>query len=511
MPTDSFEWPYVLNLGNTMLGVPMLAMPYCIEQCGCVLGVLLILIAGYLSVESSIYLLRVALVTSTNSYEITAENIYGKFGKSVIATCIIAFIFGIAVASFIIIGDIIPTILKTNFPSFQEGVLFREKVLTFVAIFIILPLCLIKDTSRLVHFSVFSLITYFMFISYLFAEAFYFGPSNIFHPSLKLFDLKGVLVSMPIILTGFSCQSQMLVYLESIPEALRGVYVVKPLLIRAMLLVCVIYSSIGIFGYFTFLRGTIGTDIFRNLSTSFLHQLLRFAFCISVIISYPMVILPIRPCIYSIIFSKEQQTEDVDTQKYYFPIVTIVIIFGSLIFAMLVPNVGVILNVTGGYAGAILSFIAPALMFIKQATKDDFLKGAKIVLIMGIVFLLSSPAIMLIENLKYNSTSLFAQEEIILPQQEEGMPEDVVSEIVIDGIVVEGNVKRDFNESENAIIADGREILQYGGVNDTLENEEISVVKEFLISNVKNKTEMRLEENQVPQEIDKENEFELLV
>ena len=505
MQTDTFAWPYVLNLGNTMLGVPMLAMPYCIEQCGCVLGVLLILIAGYLSVESSIYLLRVALITSTNSYETTAENIYGKFGKSVIATCIIAFIFGIAVASFVIIGDIIPTILKTNFPSLQEGVLFREKLLTFVAIFIILPLCLIKDTSSLVPFSIFSLLTYAIFICYLFIEAFYFGSSNLFHPSLKLFDLKGVLVCMPIILTGFSCQSQMLVYLETIPEALRGVRVVKPLVMSAMLLVCVIYCSVGIFGYFTFLRGTIGTDIFRNLSTSFLHQLLRFAFCISVIISYPMVILPMRPCIYSIIFAKE---EDMYTQKYYFPIVTLVIIFGSLIIAMLVPNVGVILNVTGGYAGAILSFIAPALMFIKQATKEDCLKGAKFVLIMGFVFLLSSPTIMLIENWEYDSTSLFAQEEIIVPLQDEGMPEAVVSEIVIDGIVVEGNVKRDFNESENIFIGEGREILQYQGINDTLENNEIT---EFLIPHFTNKNEMREEENQVPQEIDKDYELELLV
>ena len=487
----------------------MLAMPYCIEQCGCVLGVLLILIAGYLSVESSIYLLRVALITSTNSYETTAEDIYGKFGKSVIATCIIAFIFGIAVASFIIIGDIIPTILKTNFPSFQEGVLFREKILTLVAIFVILPLCLIKDTSSLVPFSIFSLLTYAVFITYLIIEAFYFGPSNLFHPSLKLFDLKGVLVCMPIVLTGFSCQSQMLVYLEAIPETLRCARVVKPLVIRAMLLVCVIYSLVGIFGYFTFLRGTIGTDIFRNLSTSFLHQLLRFAFCISVIISYPMVILPMRDCIYSIIFAKEQLTTDIYTPKYYFPVITLVIIFGSLIIAMLVPNVGVILNVTGGYAGAILSFIAPALMFIKQATKDDCLKGAKFLLIMGIVFLLSSPATMLIENFEYDSSSLFAQEEIIVPLQE-GVPDSVVSEIVIDGIVVEGNVKRDFNESEIIIIGDGREILQYEGKNDTLEEKEISE-RESWFSNVTNKTEKRVEENQVPQEIDKDYEIELLV
>ena len=415
MSTGSYEWLYVLNLGNTMLGVPMLAMPYCIEQCGCLLGTLLIFFAGYMSVESSIFLLRTALITSTDSYETTAEHIYGRFGKSFIAACIIAFIFGIVVASFVIIGDIIPTILKANFPSIDESILFREKVLMFVAIFIILPLSLIRDTGQLVPFSVFSLLTYAVFILYLFSEAFYFGPTNIFHPNVKLFNLNGVLKCIPIILTGFSCQAQMLIYLETFPDSMKGVRDVKPLVIRAMLIVCVVYTAVGIFGYFTFVKEPLGTDIFQNLSTSFLHQLLRLAFCTSVIISYPMVIFPMRSCLYSIIFSRGQLTQNIKIPNFYFLFITVVIVLGSMVIAMMVPNIGIILNFTGGYAGAILSLIFPALMFIQKSTHDDHLNGAKLLLIMGIVSLLSGPVILLTENYQYEDDRVLVLPDIQAP------------------------------------------------------------------------------------------------
>ena len=410
MATDSYEWQYVLNLGNTMLGVPMLAMPYCIEQCGCLLGILLIFIAGYMSIESSIFLLRTALITSTNSYETTAEHIYGRFGKSFIAACIIAFIFGIVVASFVIIGDIIPTILKANFPSTEESILFREKVIMSVAIMIILPLSLIRNTDLLASFSVFSLLTYAAFILYLFSEAFYFGPTNIFHSDVKLFNLRGFVKCIPLILTGFSCQAQMLIYLETFPDSMKGVRDVKPLVIRAMLIVCVVYTAVGIFGYLTFVGEPLGTDIFQNLSTSFLHQLLRLAFCISVIISYPMVIFPMRSCIYSIVFSRGQLTSDIKIPNFYFLSITVAIVMGSMIIAMMVPNIGIILNFTGGYAGAILSFIFPALMFIQKSSHDDRLNGAKLLLLVGIISLLSGPVTMLTENYQYEDNVLVIPE-----------------------------------------------------------------------------------------------------
>ena len=456
MSTGSYEWSYVLNLGNTMLGVPMLAMPYCIEQCGCLLGTLLIFIAGYMSVESSIFLLRTALITSTNSYETTAENIYGQFGKSFIAACIIAFIFGIVVASFVIIGDIIPTILKANFPSTEESILFREKVIFFLAFFVILPLSLIRDTQRLVLFSVFSLLTYAVFIVYLFTEAFYFGPTNIFHPNVKLFNPNGILKCIPIILTGFSCQAQMLIYLETFPDSMKGVHDVKPLVIRAMLIVCVVYTAVGLFGYFTFVKEPLGTDIFQNLSTSFLHQLLRLAFCTSVIISYPMVIFPMRSCIYSIIFSRGQLTSDIKIPNFYFLSITLFIVIGSMIIAMMVPNIGIILNITGGSAGAILSFIFPALMFIQKSSHDDHLKGAKLLLLIGIISLLSGPVIMLTENYTYEEDKLFVLQDIRVPtanpvETELLLPEQL--EIDIDtGVRI--------NSTEMTIKGDSRELLR---------------------------------------------------
>lgn len=412
-PQGSYAWPYVLNLGNTMLGVPMLAMPFCIQQCGCILGAILIFTAGYLSVESSILLLQTAQVTATSSYERTAENMYGRFGKSFISACIIAFIFGIAVASFVIIGDIIPDILNIYVPA-TESILFREQVIVFFAIVIIFPLCLIRQVERLVPLSIFSLISYALLIFYLFIEAFYLNPKSIFQDKLKLFDPSGLLICMPIVMTGFSCQAQVLIYLETFPDTMKGVQEVKPLVVRAMFIVCMIYTTVGLFGYFTFMNDTLETDLFQNLSTNFLHQILRLAFCISVIISYPMVIFPMRSCIYSLLLSRGRS--EVFIPKFEFGLISLFIIIGSMIMALLVPDIGIILNITGGYAGAFLSFICPAIMFITKSTANERAIVAKLILFLGVLSLLSSPTLLFLQSYNTgNEGGIFHINDGILP------------------------------------------------------------------------------------------------
>lgn len=67
------EWPYVLNLANSIMGVSVLAMPYCFMRCGIFLGTVLLLLSTYLTTVSCELLMRAAIASKRKSYEFLGE------------------------------------------------------------------------------------------------------------------------------------------------------------------------------------------------------------------------------------------------------------------------------------------------------------------------------------------------------------------------------------------------------------------------------------------------------
>ncbi|KAI6653364.1 hypothetical protein LOD99_3584 [Oopsacas minuta] len=173
---------------------------------------------------------------------------------------------------------------------------------------------------------------------------------------------------------------------------------------------------------------------------------------------------------------------------------------------MMVPNVGVILNVTGGYAGAILSFIVPSMMFIKS-TKDDNVKGAIFILIMGVVFLLSSPAIMLIEHYQYEGDNqLFVQQEMIVPVDVDYVVEpNVVVTDIIDDLVWEKNMKKSLNDTV-MFMKEDRNILQIDDWNKTM--DKLTEKGNSIILGETNEIELNFEENLHSHKEEREHQHE---
>lgn len=100
-----------VNLGNSIIGVSILAMPYCFKKCGILLGVLLIIFSGFLNRAGCHLLLKSATITRKRSYELMAYDVFGSKGKLVVELGIMGFLIGTCVAFFVVVGDLGPSIV----------------------------------------------------------------------------------------------------------------------------------------------------------------------------------------------------------------------------------------------------------------------------------------------------------------------------------------------------------------------------------------------------------------
>ena len=96
------DLPHIVNLINSVIGVGILervfrsqnskirsklenptlkAMPFCMSQCGLVLGLMVLFFCGVMTLESSVMLIKSAKSKNKKTYEYLAQACFGSAGK----------------------------------------------------------------------------------------------------------------------------------------------------------------------------------------------------------------------------------------------------------------------------------------------------------------------------------------------------------------------------------------------------------------------------------------------
>ena len=163
---------YTVNLGNSIIGVSILAMPYCFSQCGIILSIVLILLSGLLSRLSCHLLLKSAVLSRRRNFELLAYHTVGPTGKFVVEVGVLGFLIGTCVAFFVVVGDLGPALFAQLFGlSNGQSPQLRAFIMTFLGMFVALPLCLLRRLDSLTSFSALSLGLYTFLVVKLFSEA----------------------------------------------------------------------------------------------------------------------------------------------------------------------------------------------------------------------------------------------------------------------------------------------------------------------------------------------------
>lgn len=304
-----------LNLGNSIIGVSILAMPYCFVQSGLLLSIVLIVFSGFLTRLSCHFLLKSALISRRRNFELIVNDVLGTKGRSLVEIGLIGFLLGSCVAYFIMIGDLAPRIVSELF-DLKYSRQLRIVSVIFVTIFVILPLSLLRSVDSLTSCSLMAMVLYTSLIIKLMAEA----TDKLMNEDNKIvadkfvnisyWNISGLLTTFPIFCMAMSCQTSLFeifeqhVILDDIDALKRDNTVIK----KAIYMCTFVYITVGLLGYMAFHDQTLYGNILLAFPPSLTTTLTKIGFVTSLLISFPLCLFPCRTSVHSLFIGKMRKT-----------------------------------------------------------------------------------------------------------------------------------------------------------------------------------------------------------
>lgn len=215
---------HVMTLANSIIGVGILAMPFCFQKCGILLSIVLLVLSNGITRVCCHYLIKTSLLTRRRSFEMLGLHAFGTSGKLLVELCIIGYLIGTCITYFVVVGDLGPQIIAKIFAldvadhlhlrslvrkcySIQEEKLtLIYQVMVVVTVVCIVPLGMLRNVDSLSAVCIASIGFYVCLILKIVLEAQPHITANDWTEKVLYWEPAGVLQCLPIFSMALSCQ-----------------------------------------------------------------------------------------------------------------------------------------------------------------------------------------------------------------------------------------------------------------------------------------------------------------
>lgn len=385
-----------------MVGAGIMSIPATIKVLGIIPGLLVIVLVAVITDLTVEFMLRCTSSGKAVTYAGMVGESFGSVGSLAVKICVITTNLGVLIVYFIILGDVLcgnEFNGDTHLGILQQwfGIHWwtcRAFALLTVALFIMLPLVMLRRVDSLKYSSALSILLALVFVvicSSMALHALWSGKTQSVRilPDFSQVTALDLFTTVPIFVTGFGFH----VNVHPIRAEL-----VKPtdmsIAVRLSLLICVaIYFAIGFFGYLLF-GESIMPDVLINFDQNsdssigrLLDDVVRLSYALHLALVFPIMNYSLRANIDELLFSKKNKPPlALDTPR--FVSLTLVLLAFTYLLAVAIPNVWYFFQFLGSTTIPCLSFLFPAAIILRDRhdiskTKDQVIAIVVIILAVG--------------------------------------------------------------------------------------------------------------------------------
>ncbi|KAE9596222.1 putative amino acid transporter, transmembrane domain-containing protein [Lupinus albus] len=391
----------VFNVSTTMIGAGIMSIPATMKVLGIIPGLVVIVLVALITDITVEFMLRYTSSGKSITYAGMVGESFGPLGSLAVKICVIITNLGVLIV-YLIILDVLcgnESNGMTHLGILQDwfGIHWwtsRAFALLILALFIILPLVMLRRVDSLRYTSAISILLALVFVVISSSMSFYAlwcGKTQSLRilPDFSKVNVLDLFTTVPIFVTGFGFH----VNVHPIRAELRKpgdmIWAVRISLIISM----VVYFAIGFFGYLLF-GDSIMADMLVNFDHSsntpagrFLNDIVRLSYALHLALVFPIMSYSLRANIDELVFSnKNRPPLALDSTR--FVSLTLSLLAFTYLVAVAIPNIWDFYQFLGSTTIVCLSFIFPASIILRDmhgisTAKDKVMAIVLIVLAVG--------------------------------------------------------------------------------------------------------------------------------